>query len=175
MYEENAVMLLTKYMVTLKNKERLEQEISNLINLIARGRAFFFAQTETSLESSEDWFDHFATKDLFQKHLELIQLELNIQLLYIKLPAYYDLLDEKGALKKPRNAFAHELTDLIFSKRVKYNFFLHNVTCNFKKIEYLFYTEGSGESEGSVDATPLILNLDEDIGFFLEKWKSSTK
>lgn len=77
---------------------------------------------------------------MFQEHLELRQLELNIQLFYIKLTSYYQLISSKNkdAVNKHRNAFAHELTPLIFNKKIRYNFLLHKVTKNFKKFNLSF-------------------------------------
>lgn len=161
-------------MITTSNKERLEQEIANLITFISNGRDIFFQKTGLGINSSNDWFDHFKTKDLFQEHLELRQLELNIQLFYIKLSSYYQLIlgKKNESINKQRNAFAHELTDLIFSKRIRYNFFLHKVTKNFKKIEFIFYEEDEDKlkKEGSILSKTLDLNLDKDINDFISIW-----
>ncbi len=162
-------------MIAASNKSRIEQEIANLITFISDGRSFFFAQTGLSSESSDDWFDHFKTKELFQEHLELRQLELNIQLFYIKLSSYYQLIaDKKGrdAVNKQRQAFAHELTDIIFSDRVKYNFFLHKVTENFKRIEFIFYEEDERKliEQGSILSETLDMDLDKDINDFISAW-----
>lgn len=161
-------------MLTRTNKERLEQEIANLIKFIAEGREIFFKEANFSLQSSDSWLNHFISKELFHKHPELIQLELNIQLLYIKLSSYYQLVPDGKTkdLKRPRNAFAHELTDLIFNKRVKYNFFLHKVSENFKKIEFIFYEEGSNENN-EIFVKNLDLNLHDDINDFLSVWSTS--
>ena len=159
-------------MLTGSNQKRLEQEVANLIDFITRGRDFFFQKAGLNRNSSDDFLNHWAVKELFQAHLELRQLELNIQLFYIKLSSYYQLLsDGKGAkLKKQRNAFAHELTDMIFSKRVQYNFFLHKVTKNFKKIQFVFYEESGGDLVKTVD-----LNLDKDINKFITTWMNAPK
>lgn len=156
-------------MLSTSNKERLEQEIANLIDLISKGRTFFFKQSGLSLESSDDWFDHWKSKELFQTHFELRQLELNIQLFYIKLSSYYKLTsnDKSKGINKQRQAFAHELTDIIFSERVEYNFFLHKVTENFKKIEFIFYGENNSDGKG---IAVLDLNLDKDINDFIKSW-----
>ncbi len=162
-------------MLTGSNKERLEQEIANLIDLISNGRTFYFQKTGFSTKSSNNFLGHWKSKELFQAHLELRQLELNIQLLYIKLASYYQLVvDNKiGNVKKQRNAFAHELTDLIFNKRVKYNFFLHKVTENLKKVQFVFYEEASTDEQGLVKT--LDLDLDKDITDFILAWTSSPK
>ena len=157
-------------MITGSNKERLEQEIANLIQLISDGREFFFKESGLNRNSSDSFFNHWKSKELFQAHIELRQLELNIQLFYIKLASYYQLLSnsKNRDVKKQRNAFVHELTDLIFSKRVEYNFFLHKVTKNFKKIQFIFYEENSTENEGL--SKTLDLELDKDINDFIAVW-----
>lgn len=108
---------------------------------------------------------------------ELAQLELNIQLLYIKLPSYYELIAnseaKKVAVRKARNAFAHELTDLMFNKRVKYNFFLHKVAENFKKVQFIFYEEDNEGSEKEVLSKTFDLELDKDINNFLAIWSQT--
>ncbi len=156
-------------MLAETNKRRLEKEILNLIKFISKGRDFFFDKTGLSYGSSDNWFDHFLCKELFSKYPELVQLELNIQLLYVKLSSYYQLIssEKKITLIKPRNAFAHELTDLIFNKRVRYNFFFHKVTENFKKIQFIFYEEVNGETEKQL-VTNLDLELDTDINYFFK-------
>lgn len=163
-------------MIAVTNRQRIEQEIANLVSFISGGRNFFFDRTGLSRESPNEWFDHFQTKDLFQDYPELRQLELNIQLFYIKLSCYYQLISNKkrDSINKQRQAFAHELTDLIFNKRVKYNFFLHKVTKDFKKIEFIFYEEDENKLkwEGSILSKTLDLELDKDINEFLEEWKS---
>lgn len=111
-------------MITSNNKERLTQEILSLIRLMSDGRDFFFIKTGLDRSSSSNFMDHWKIKDLFQNNIELTQLELNIQLFYIKLSAYYESSSEKNKkLAKPRNAFAHKLTSNIFNKKIKYNFF----------------------------------------------------
>ncbi|MDE2096051.1 MAG: hypothetical protein KGL39_02280 [Patescibacteria group bacterium] len=157
-------------MLTKSNKERLEQEIANLIDLISTGRNFFFQKTGFNVRSSNNFLNHWKSKELFQAHLELRQLELNIQLLYIKLASYYQLISDKkvGNVKKQRNAFAHELTNLIFSKKVKYNFFLHKVTENFKRIQFVFYEENPVSGDGLVKT--LDVDLDKDINDFILSW-----
>jgi hypothetical protein len=166
-------------MISGSNKERLEQEIANLIDFISKGRFFFFKKTGLSLKSPNSWFDHWKSKDLFQKYIKLRQLELNIQLFYIKLSSYYKLtLNKKSAsINKQRQAFAHELTDIIFNKRVKYNFFLHKVTKNFKKIQFIFYEDDANKlkKEGSILSKTLDLDLDKDINDFIDTWKSKSR
>ncbi len=158
-------------MLASSNKERLEQEIANLIRLISLGREVFFTKTGHTLDSSDNFLDHFVSKELFQTDSVLIQLELNIQLLYVKLSSYYQLTSSSKAtaLKKLRNAFSHELTDLIFNKRVHYNFFLHKVTENFKKVLFIFYEEDAKTLDKTLTKT-LILDLDLDINNFLSTW-----
>lgn len=158
-------------MVTGSNKERLEQEIANLISFISDGRTAFFLETGHSLESSDEFINHFQTMELFQSTKEFVQLDLNIQLFYIKLACYYDLISKKkwGDVKTQRNAFAHDLTNMIFNKRVKYNFLIYKVSENFKKVAYLFYSEEDGTDPL---AKTLELNLHEDINSFLTVWKA---
>jgi hypothetical protein len=155
------------------NKERLEQEIANLIILIGDGRKLFFKTTGYSLTSPDTFFNHFYTMELFQDKKRFIQLDLNIQLLYIKLSSYYQAVLPKKTtgIKTSRNAFSHYLTDLIFNKKVKYNFFLYKVSKNFKKVEYLFYSEESKNDE--VLTKILTLDLDQDINDFLAIWSKS--
>ncbi len=152
------------------NKERLEQEIANLIVFICNGRSFFFQKTGFDVNSSNNWLNHWKSKELFQKHLELRQLELNIQLLYIKLSSYYQLISSNKVrdTKKLRNVFAHGLTSMVFNKKAKYNFFLHKVTENFKKIQFIFYEENPEQLEGLIK--PLNLNLDKIINDFIIIW-----
>lgn len=47
-------------MLTGTNKERLEEEIANLIKFIAEGRELFFKETGFSLQSSDNWLNHSA-------------------------------------------------------------------------------------------------------------------
>ncbi len=160
-------------MLSGSNRERLEQEIANLIDLISNGRKFFFQETGLSTSSSGEWFDHWKTKELFQKHLELRQLELNIQFLYIKLESYYKLIEDAEKIegvKEPRLAFAHHLTQKIFGGKIEYNFFLHKVSENFKKVQIVFYDENPSDKElvRSID-----LNLDKDINDFIKVWMDS--
>lgn len=161
-------------MIAGSNRERLEQEIANLIRFISDGREFFFQKTGFNRNSSDGFLNHWKSKELFQAHLELRQLELNIQLFYIKLSSYYKLLSnlKDQSLRKPRNAFAHELTDLIFNKRTKYNFFLHKVSQNFKKIQFVFYEE-KPQDEDDFTRT-LELDLDKDINDFIQVWTNNS-
>ena len=163
-------------MIASSNKERLEQEILTLVTLICDGRSFFFQKTNLNIESSDLWFDHFRTKDLFQEYLELKQLELNIQMFYIKILSYYQLISsgKSNSINKQRQAFAHHLTDLIFNKRVKYNFFIHKVTQNFKKIEFIFYEEDAKKlsEQGNILSKTLDLDLDKDINDFISLVRS---
>lgn len=157
-------------MLTSSNKERLEQEIANLINFISEGRSFFFKKSGGGLNSSDDFLNHFVSKDLFNAHPELKQLELNIQLLYIKLAAYYELVskDKIEAINWQRNAFAHATTDLIFNRRAKYHFFLHKVSHNFKKIRLIFVEETEAEDHDLQDSSKVLdLDLNKDINDFL--------
>jgi len=156
-------------MLTRSNKERLEQEIGSLIRFIAAGRDFFFKQTGFSVQSPDTFANHFVCKELFCKHPELIQLELNIQLLYIKLASYYKLTSRGTGRKisKERNVFAHELTDLIFQRRVRYNFFLHKASQNFKKLQFLFYDEEADHAKDPDWMKAVDLELDRDIKEFL--------
>jgi hypothetical protein len=162
-------------MLTGSNKERLQQEIGNLIKLISDGRTFFFRKTRFTVNSSDNFLNHFTCIELFNSHQELTQLELNIQLLYIKLSSYYQLVSDKKmeTLKKPRNAFAHDFTDLIFNKRVRYNFFLYKVSENFKRVEFLFYTENP--IGGDPEVKTLDLDLDNDIKDFIAIWSQWSK
>jgi hypothetical protein len=98
-----------------------------------------------------------------------MQLELNIQLLYIKLSAFYaaSSIGENKKLKEARNAFAHDLTNLIFNSRVKYNFFLHKVSENMKIVQFLFYEEEEELESGNKQKVRTVdLNLDKDINNF---------
>ncbi|MDO8530158.1 MAG: hypothetical protein Q7S10_02015 [bacterium] len=151
-------------MITGSNKERIEQEILSLIKFIINGRVFFFQKTGFSLQSSDDFQNHWESKELFQSYSELRQLELNIQLFYIKLSSYYKLVSREkvSSVAKPRNAFAHELNPIIFKGQVKYNFFLHKVTKNFKKVQFAFYEENNGGNTKALD-----LDLDKDINEFI--------
>lgn len=157
------------------NKERLEQEIANLIGFICEGREVFFKESGLSLNSSDNFLNHFVCKELFQKHRALIQLELNIQLIYIKLASYYQLQSKEkvGEVKKQRNAFAHELTDLIFNKRVKYNFFLHKVSENFRRVQFIFYQEDAPNGTDNMLVKTLTLELHKDINDFITIWSKS--
>lgn len=161
-------------MIAGSNKERLEQEIANLIGFISDGREYFYRLTGNTIHSSDEMMNHFDVMELFQTHKELIQLDLNIQLLYIKLSSYFTITSKATSRSKgilvPRNAFAHDLADLVFDGRVKYNFFLYKVSLNFKKIEFLFYEESPGD-EPKVKIVPL--DLDGDINQFLDIWKNS--
>ncbi len=162
-------------MITGNNKTRLEQEIANLIHFIADGRAFFFAITGYSLISEDEFLNHWESKELFVEHSELRQLTLNIQLLYIKLASYYRLLGERQIekeIRKKRLVFAHELTDVVFNKRVKYNLFLHKVTQNFREIEFIVYEEDPTNDADMLVET-LVLKLDDDIKNFLAIWGQS--
>ncbi len=162
-------------MITGSNKERLEQEIANLIDLVRGGREFFFEKSGLSLSSSGDWFNHWKSKELFQEHLELRQLELNIQLFYIKLASYYELIDHENLdVSTRRHAFAHDRTRHIFGKDVNYNFFLHKVAQNFKKVQVVFYEERPKDGEnGLVESRDL--ELDRDINDFIFTWTKSSE
>ena len=158
-------------MLSATNKERIEQEIVSLIKFISDGRRLFYKITGFSRDSSDNFLNHFVSKDIFSSYPELTQTELNIQLLYVKLASYYELIRESKArneVKKARNAFAHELTDLIFNKRVNYNFFLHKVSENFKKLQFIFYDE---TAEGQQVLSKIFdIQLDKDINDFLKIW-----
>ncbi|MFA6446406.1 MAG: hypothetical protein WCW14_04140 [Candidatus Paceibacterota bacterium] len=161
-------------MLATGNKGRLEQEIATLIGFIAEGRAFFFAKTGFSVESSDGFLNHFVSKEVLNGNVELNQLQLNIQLLYIKLSSYYKLLansKEKG-IRKPRNVFAHDLTDMVFGERVNYNFFLHKVSENFKRVQYVFYDE-NGMETFPPNVKSFDLELDKDIKDFLSIWSNA--
>lgn len=157
-------------MLESSNKERLEAEISRLISFIAEGREEFFRLTGNRLDSSDDFLNHWISKETFAKSRALSQTDLNIQLLYIKLSSYYDLIgaDKAETTKIPRNAFAHHSSDLIFNGRVQYNFFLHKVSLNFKKFAYIFYKENAGEELDDHQSKMIIFELDRDIRDFLD-------
>lgn len=158
-------------MIAGNNKERLEQEIAHLITFVSEGRGLFFSLTGNSLDSSDEMMNHFTVIDLFQTHKGLIQLYLNIQLLYIKLSSYYSIASEgdfksKG-IRLPRNAFAHDWNDIVFDGKVKYNFLIYKVSRNFKKVMYMFY----GEDEAVVKT--VVLYIHEDINHFLSVWSKN--
>lgn len=160
-------------MITSGTKERLEQEIAALIGFIAQGREIFFSKTGFSVNSPDNWLNHFVSKDILNGTVELNQLQLNIQLLYIKLAAYDELLSREDTdIKTRRHMFAHPHTRHVFNRDVKYNFFLHKVSGNFKKIQFIFYEE---ESEvGSEETIKIIdLELDKDIRSFLSIWSKA--
>ena len=158
------------------NTERLEQEIAHLISFISEGRELFFKKTGNSLASNDEYVNHLKTIELFQEDKALIQLDLNIQLLYIKLSSYYDGMSKKWSrdVRVPRNIFAHKLTDLVFNKKVKYNFFIYRVSNNFKKVKYLFYSEQLVVADNSTTKV-IELNLHKDINDFLEVWKNKSQ
>lgn len=165
-------------MIAGNNKKRLEQEIANLITSISKGRELFFDLTNNSLDSSDEAMNHFTIMDLFQTHKGLIQLDLNIQLLYIKLSSYYSIASKDDFKSKknrlPRNAFAHDWNDLVFDGKVKYNFLIYKVSHNFKKVTYMFYRE-DGDEQDEVEVKTVVLDVHEDINHFLSIWnKSST-
>lgn len=157
-------------MIAPDNKARLEQEIATLIFLISKGREVFFQATGESRSSVIEWFDHWVTKELFVENEELQQLELNLQLLYIKLTSYYEELglDKDLDLSTRRQAFAHSQTKHIFGPEAKYNFFLHKVTKNFGKVQFIFYEE---RTDGTYNSTTVDLDLDVDIANFLSTWR----
>lgn len=71
-----------------------------------------------SLSSEDVWFNHFDTKDIFSNNSKLIQTDINVQMLYIKLYCYYELIKDKklkDSVKVARLAFAHSLNDSIFN------------------------------------------------------------
>ena len=162
-------------MITADNKGRLEQEIANLITFIDSGRAIFFRRTRLSLDSSDEFLGNLESMEIFQDE-EMIQLDLNIQLFYIKLSSYYSLVSKHKVkeVKVPRNSFAHEHTDLIFNRRVPYNFFIYKVAKNFKKIAYLFYSDATDDVEQDISVRVLELDLDKDIKEFLTIWRDTT-
>lgn len=166
-------------MLSLSNKERLEQEIACLVKFISEGRQFFFEKTGEGLQSPDDYLNHWICKELVADHPEMQQLLLNIQLLYIKLSSYYAEVGsspDERSLAKPRNAFAHHMTDIIFSGRVKYNFFVHKFSQNFKMIMFLFYeTSPEGPAESEKEPVALEVELFEDINRFLETWSGKPK
>lgn len=162
-------------MLAGSNKERLEQEIANLILFISKGREYFFEKTSNDINSSDDLMNHFEIMGLFQSDENLIQLDLNIQLFYIKLASYYDLLSkDRGNINVQRNMFAHHNNDLIFHGRVKYNFLLYKATKNFKKVQYLVYSEDAKPEEESTVKT-IDLDLDNDVNEFISLWSNSKK
>lgn len=169
---------LGEEMIAGNNKERLQQEIAKLIEFISEGRELFFDLTGNNLNSSDEMINHWTVMDLFQTHNGLIQLDLNIQLLYIKLSSYYSIeskddFKSKG-IRLPRNVFAHDWNNLVFNGKVKYNFLIYKVSQNFKKVMYMFYQE-DGDEEGKTVAKSETLDIHEDIKRFLEVWgKTST-
>ncbi len=165
-------------MIAGNNKGRLEQEIANLITFISEGRELFFSLTGNNLDSSDEMLNHFTVMDLFQANRELIQLDLNIQLLYIKLSSYYSITSKDDFKNKrirlPRNAFAHDWNELVFDGKVKYNFLIYKISHNFKKVTYMFYKEDGDEKDEAVIKT-VVLDIHEDINHFLSVWgKTST-
>ncbi len=160
-------------MIGLKNKKRLEQEIAHLVSFITEGRELFFKLTNTSLSSTNSYINHFTIMDLFQTNQDMIQLELNIQLLYIKLSSYYYITEKNKSqsknIKIPRNVFAHDWNDLVFNKKIKYNFMLYKVSENFKKVMYLFYNEEQKDTD-KPEVKSVELNIHSDINDFLEIW-----
>lgn len=165
-------------MLAISNETRLEQEISNIIAFICEAREYFFKLTGYTLNSSDRFINFWETIDLFQSDKKLIQLDLNIQLLFVKLYSYYELVsnEEKEKVKIPRLAFAHALTPLIFHGKINYNFFLYKVSENFKRIAFLFYTENpdNDNPENNV-AHVQEINLDETIQSFLKIWSHDKK
>lgn len=161
-------------MIGGNNKERLQQEIGYLGSFISEGRSIFFELTNNSLESPDEYMDNFTIMELFNTNRDLIQLNLNVQLFYIKLASYYAITAKEKSKRKdikvPRNAFSHDLTDLIFNKKTDYNFFIYKVSKNFKKIIYLFYT---GEAD-QPETKAIELNIDKDIREFLDIWTKNT-
>jgi hypothetical protein len=60
----------------------------------------------------------------------------------------------------------------VFGKDVNYNFFLHKVSENFKKIQFIFYDEeGMDNPESAVKTVDL--ELDKDIRIFLQIWSKA--
>jgi hypothetical protein len=161
--------------VETSNKERLEGEISALITFLADERQEFFRLTENSLDSSDDFLNHFISKETFAKSKILGQAALNVQLLYIKLCSYYELTSaqELKSVRLPRQAFAHHSTDLIFCERTQYNFFFHKVSHNFRRFAYIFYKENVGEEFDEKSSKMLIFELDKDIKAFIDLWTKS--
>ncbi len=105
--------------------------------------------------------------------MELNQLQLNIQLLYIKLAAYDELLSrENRDVSTRRHVFAHANTRHILGKDVKYNFFLHKVSENFKRVQFVFYDE-NGMEEFPPNVKSIDLELDKDIRNFLSIWSEA--
>jgi hypothetical protein len=149
------------------NRERLQHEIAALIKFISDGREFFFQKSGQSLESSDDYLNWMVCMELFSKHPELTQLELNIQLFYIKLSSYYELIGRNDVdVKRARNS-----TPQIFNGNVKYNFFLHKVAHNLKRVMFIFYKElDPTEPEAESVQTTLEPELDSDIREFIRIW-----
>jgi hypothetical protein len=163
-------------MITFNSKNRLEQEISSIITFICEGRNIFFEMSGESLSSEDVWFNHFDTKDIFSNNSKLIQTDINVQMLYIKLYCYYELIKDKklkDSVKVARLAFAHSLNDSIFNGEKNYNYFLHKVSKNFNRFCYVFYTT-TKNSEDS-ESKSLDLELDKDINNFLTSWQNSNK
>ncbi|MEN9852109.1 MAG: hypothetical protein RI996_52 [Candidatus Parcubacteria bacterium] len=160
-------------MFTLNSSDRIQQELALLILLISEGREYFFKKMGTSLTSPSQYINHFVVMDLFGGDKIFQQLELNIQLLYIKLHAYYSELkiqNKVESLSRIRNVYAHNKTNQLFNKKVSdYNFMIWKVSKNFKKIEYLCYVIGQAETETKT----LLLNIDSDISDFLYIWKEN--
>lgn len=138
--------------------------------------SYFFSLTGNSLDSSDEMINHFTVIDLFQTHKGFIQLDLNIQLLYVKLSSYYSIASKEDfgsrLIRLPRNAFAHDWNDLVFDGTVKYNFLIYKVSHNFKKVMYMFYKE-DGAEEDEVFVKTVVLDIHEDINHFLSVWGKS--
>lgn len=133
----------------------------------------FFNKTDFSVNSPDNWLNHFVSKEILNGTLELNQLQLNIQLLYIKLAAYDELLSQENTdIKTRRHIFAHSHTRHVFNREVKYNFFLHKVSENFKKIQFIFYEEES-ETTSQETIKVIDLELDKDIKNFLSIWSKA--
>jgi hypothetical protein len=143
-----------------------------LVLLLQAGR-FFFKKTGLSVNSSDNWLNHFVSKEVLNGTIELNQLQLNIQLLYIKLASYDELLSRENLdVSTRRHVFAHVHTRHVFGKDVNYNFFLHKVSENFKKIQFIFYDEeGMDNPESAVKTVDL--ELDKDIRIFLQIWSKA--
>ncbi|MDQ5957451.1 MAG: hypothetical protein QG614_426 [Patescibacteria group bacterium] len=159
-------------MITFSPKQRLEQEISTLITFISYGRELYYEKTGFTRSSSKEWYNHWLCKELFNENEYLLQTDLNIQLLYIKLNSYYEIYPKEirsTNTKLPRNAFAHAHNDEIFKGRVKYNYFLHKVSEDFSKFMYLFYAI----DKENKDPITIELDLNEDINYFTNLWKIS--
>ena len=163
-------------MITFNPKNRLEQEIGSIISFICEGRDVFFEISGESFSSEDVWFNHFETKDIFSQNSKLLQTDINVQMLYIKLYCYYELIGDKklkDSVRVARLAFAHALTSSIFHGEKNYNYFLHKVSKNFNRFCYVFYTL-TKDSENS-ESKSLDLELDKDINNFLTLWQNSNK